>query len=823
MKELHLLCNAHLDPVWLWNWEEGAGEAVATFRVAADLCEQFPVLIFNHNESLLYRWVEEYEPALFACIQRLVEAGRWHIMGGWYLQPDCNLPSGEAMVRQVLHGRRYFAEKFGARPRTAINFDSFGHSRGLVQILTQAGFDSYIHTRPSATEFAYPAEEYRWTGFDGSALKVHHEIAYSTRKGKAVEKIAAWLDDHAPGTRGLLLWGIGNHGGGPSREDLERIARFMQERGEDRIVHSTPERFFDSVDRAALPETATSLRPCFTGCYTSQARIKQRYRALENELLLAEKMASHAALAALMAYPKQALREACEDMLFAQFHDILAGSSIQPAEEASLRQLEHGLEILSRVKARAFFALAAGERAAGEGEIPLLVYNPHPFALQRTIDMEFTLEDVYLDGEYFEPVLFQDGVEIPSQCEREACNLPIEFRKRVVFLAALKPAQMNRIDCRLIPRNGPPAPPATIQNELITVATPHATLSIGVHTGLVEAYEVDGTSCLAPGSFMPVVLNDVDDPWGLEIHRFEEEGESFQIMSPEQVQAATCLPEPLRDAVRIIEDGPVRTVVEALFQYGASVICQRYLISKHSAEFGVETRVYWSEQHKMLKLQALTTLPEGDLFGQTLYGTEQLPSDGAENVAHRWIAVLDHATDRALTVINDGTYGLDFNRGRLRLSLLRSSGYAAMPFQGRRAMPADRFSPRIDQGERVFRFWVNAGPRPARMERVHGESQAHNETPMALAYFPPGSWPVAGINATIDKHAIQLTAFKQAEDRDDCFILRLFEATGTPQSATLRLHGFNLARDLRFNAFEIKSLQLDTLTGALRECTLLEE
>jgi alpha-mannosidase len=131
----HLVCNAHLDPVWLWEWEEGAAAAISTFRTAADLCEEFEGFIFNHNEALLYRWVEEYEPALFKRIQGLVKAGKWHIMGGWYLQPDCNMPSGEAFVRQALLGPCYFQEKFGARPTTAINFDPFGHSRGLVQIL----------------------------------------------------------------------------------------------------------------------------------------------------------------------------------------------------------------------------------------------------------------------------------------------------------------------------------------------------------------------------------------------------------------------------------------------------------------------------------------------------------------------------------------------------------------------------------------------------------------------------------------------------------------------------------------------------------------
>ncbi len=147
-KTIHLLCNAHLDPVWLWEWEEGAAEAISTFRTAAELAENDKAFIFNHNEVTLYKWVQEYEPSLFKRIQKLVRQGRWNIMGGWYLQPDCNMPSGESFVRQILLGKSYFKEHFGVNVTTAINFDPFGHTRGLVQILAKSGFDSYLFGRP---------------------------------------------------------------------------------------------------------------------------------------------------------------------------------------------------------------------------------------------------------------------------------------------------------------------------------------------------------------------------------------------------------------------------------------------------------------------------------------------------------------------------------------------------------------------------------------------------------------------------------------------------------------------------------------------------
>jgi alpha-mannosidase len=214
MNRLHLICNAHLDPVWLWEWEEGAAEANSTFRVAADLCEEFSGFVFNHNEVTLYRWVEEYEPALFARIQRLVAEGKWHIMGGWYLQPDCNMPSGESFVRQILVGKGYFKDKFGVEPTTAINFDPFGHNRGLVQILRKAGYDSYLFCRPGQDDCALPSDDFTWVGFDGSEIMGHRSSSfYNQPLGKAHEKVENWIQANPDKPVGLVYIGVSHQPG----------------------------------------------------------------------------------------------------------------------------------------------------------------------------------------------------------------------------------------------------------------------------------------------------------------------------------------------------------------------------------------------------------------------------------------------------------------------------------------------------------------------------------------------------------------------------------------------------------------------------------
>src|SRR5665648_938611 len=153
---VHLICNAHLDPIWMWTWKEGLREALSTFRTAVNLLDEFPEFIFNHNESLLYEWVEEHDLKLFKRIKELVTAGRWHISGGLYLQPDLNICGGETLVRHILTGRNYFENKFGVRPKVAYDFDTFGHPSSFPQLLTQAGFELYIHCRPRDYQLSLP-------------------------------------------------------------------------------------------------------------------------------------------------------------------------------------------------------------------------------------------------------------------------------------------------------------------------------------------------------------------------------------------------------------------------------------------------------------------------------------------------------------------------------------------------------------------------------------------------------------------------------------------------------------------------------------------
>ncbi len=824
---VHLICNAHLDPVWQWEWEEGASEALSTFRTAAQLCEEFDGFVFNHNEAVLYQWIEEYEHDLFQRIQELVKAGKWHIMGGWYLQPDCNMPSGEGLVRQVLAGRNYFRSTFGARPTTAINFDPFGHTRGLVQILAKSGYDSYIHCRPSRQQCGQDADDYVWVGYDGSEILCSRpRLWYNSPLGRAGDKLLTQMQERPALGACLMLWGVGNHGGGPSRRDLRDLGRIMAREKNWTLLHSTPEAYFKQLRRRQgdLPRWAKDLNPWAVGCYSSMIRVKQGYRALEHALWAAEKMASTAAAQGLMPYPKAELKAAEKDLLWTAFHDVLPGSSTPPVEQHALQKIGHGMEALSRVRARAFFRLAGGQPRARAGTFPVLVYNPHPWEVETTVTAEFNLPDFdFRSGSFWVPRLARGGKDLPIQAERPHSNMPIDWRKRVCFRAALAPGVMNRFDVTLTRKARRPAFTNREKDGRIRVRGRHVDWAISTRTGRIEHLRFNGKSVLRPDAFQALVLRDTSDPWGMNTDRFETVAGRFRLLSQAKSAQVSGVSVRRLKPVRVIEEGPVRTVVEALFGYNDSLLVLTWKVPMAGTEVELEARVLWNEKDRMLKLSVPTSLRDAAYLGDVAYGREVLPATGREGVAQKWTAVVSKRDDLALTAVNDGTYASSFAGGEMRLTLLRSPAYVAHPVGDLPVMPDNLFRPRIDQGERVFTFWLNAGPVDARMAAVAREAQVHNEKPFALWLSPPGRGVRAKPFAVLSNNRVLVTAVKQAENGRG-WILRLFEPTGRRQTTRLRVGADRPVRKtLTLQPFEIKTLKVDPALRSVVETNLLEE
>lgn len=806
-KKIFLVCNAHLDPVWQWEWEEGAAEALSTFRIAANFCEEYDGFVFCHNEALLYEWIEEYDKELFEHIKTLVAGGKWHIMGGWLLQPDCNMPAGEFFVRQILWGRQYFKEKFGVTPTVAVNVDSFGHSRGLVQIIKKFGYKGYMGMRPHKQFIDLPDGGFRWKGYDDSEVIGLRTGGYSSGKGKVGEKIRSYAEDCAENDIDLCLWGIGNHGGGPSKEDLDTIEKLQKEMQADgvELVQSTPEAYFEEIGKKELPVVEKSLNPWAPGCYTSQCRIKQKYRHAENTYFTVESMCARAGMDNLIEYPKAELREALHDILTVQFHDMLPGSSIKDAEEMGLRMLDHALEILSRLRARAFFALASGQKKAPSDKIPFFAYNPYPYPVTGDFVAEFNLWDIVWDKCYYSPTVYdENGNTVVSQCEKERSTIPLQWRKRVVFHTTLRPMSMNRFECAfdVIDKKPAASVEATDTHFIVNAGNKH--IEISRITGLVDCYKDEKTDYLKEGAFSLEVWNDNYDPWFMETTKWDTKIGEFSLLGEAEATEFMCLKEPI-DSVHVIEGGDVRTVIEAVFGYNRSRACVKYIISANG-ELDIDIKMEWLEKQKLVKLNVPSVFADARVIGEEPYGREELRYNLEENVAHKYIAIVDGKN--GISVINKGTYGSSVDGTALKMTLLRSPSYCSHPINEENpTMPTDRFMQHIEIGEREFSFRILAGSEGEILDKSARAAQLFNSEPMCLSFYPTGMGELPKDSISLCKSdVIQMTAFKKAENGSGN-IIRLFNPTGENHSATLCFGNFKA--DFDFSKYEIKTVLLN--------------
>ena len=793
MKEVHLICNAHIDPIWQWDWPEGASAVLSTFQSAANLADEFDY-VFCHNEVTVYKYVEEYAPALFVKIQELVKRGKWHIMGGWYLQPDCNMPSGESFVRQIQEGKRYFREKFGKEPTTSINFDPFGHTVGLVQILKKSGQDSYLFMRPYHWDTKLPAEQFIWKGLDGSEVKACRSGGYNSPLGNAVKDIKGKAEFRST-EKGediiCALWGVGNHGGGPSRKDLADITAMMREENAGfTYIHSTPEEFFKKINPTAVWDK--SLRISMPGCYTSMNKIKKLHAKLENELYLTEKMLSTAyATGALQEYPEEKIHEITQDLLNAEFHDVLPGTCIQSGEDNGLMLLNHGLLDAERLKNRAYFALSAAQEPAAAGEFPVVVFNPHPYTVRENVECEFSLADQNWDEEKVAHIRVVDdkGNPVKYQVVKEESNLNLDWRKRVVFEAELPPLQLSRYGVYITfePKEKQEKTDSLVYND------GRKYVEIDGKTGLLKRYAIDGVEYVTDG-FLPVMFDDNADPWGMGAHQMVTMGGEEQpfVLSEKPSGVFANM-----QSIQIIEDGDIYFGVEAFFEKDATRVRVNYKIYKNNDFVDVDVRVFMGDVDKFVKLK-LPVAIDGKLIGQTAFGTEELFTDGRENVAHRFVAV-DNG-EKCLVLMNDSVYGSHFEKGALYMSLVRGVTYCAHPIPERQLIPTDRFTKKVDQGENRFAFRLGVVDR-SQLERA---TQEFTQKSYALNIFPtPRTAEPKTFDVALDDDTVSLVAMKKADGRKG-ILFRLLNNTENAVETALTVYGTRLP--LYFGKYEVKTV-----------------
>ncbi|MBN1673622.1 MAG: alpha-mannosidase [Kiritimatiellae bacterium] len=756
----HLLPNAHLDPVWLWDWREGLDEAVITTRTILDLMDEDPALTFLRGEAVLYRHIETHDPALFARLRRRMAEGRWDVVGGTWLQPDTNLPATETFVRHFVEGQRYFRRAFGRTPRVAWAADSFGHSGGLVEILAACGIQGFSFSRPGQGDLPLRKPAFWWEARSGARVLAYRVPCgwYGTNRHDIPARLDATLEcAKRDGLRNVGVYiGLGNHGGGPTRRQLADARAWAAAHPDVEVRFSGLHRLFAALRResASLPVVRGELNFCLRGCYASMARFKFRFRQAEALLGRAERI--DAAVAARLGRPPADLGAAWRGLLFNSFHDILPGSSIERAYDEQLdwlggcvhaaRVAEHdALGALARRADTRVPAVPADHPAA----VALVVFNPHPRPYGGPCELEASLD--------YRPIREYDrrpdevptelrgpgGRPVSHQCvatEHQAMR-SLAWRKRVAFRADVPPMGWQVYTLGWV---GKPA-----RARAKTGAAARADGRHGISNGLLRVTARPGTRGVAVRWGRRALLAapglhalTVEDPWG-----------SWGSMG--STPSARNLSD-IRHTWRIaradlLERGPERAALHVRLTGGASTLDLLFRLWRGRAAVDVEARLHWNERSARLKLvmpgcnRARFEVPGGVMDRDR---QEEMPGG-------RWVEA--RGVRGGFGFASDAVYAFDLWKSALRATLVRATGYADDVPTTRRQQP---LRPATDRGEHRFRFLL--APPGAPLADLADEL----ERPPVSVMAAPARGPLGrrGSLVALEPAAARLLALKPAAD-----------------------------------------------------------
>lgn len=808
---VHMIGQAHLDPVWLWRWTEGRAEALGTSQSAVDRLAEYPDLHFTRGESQVYSWIEVEHPALFAQIKRLIAEGRWHVVNGMVIQPDMNLPSGESFVRQVLLGKRYMRRHLGVEPTVAYCVDSFGHAGTLPQILRQCGFDAYVFMRPGPHEKELPANVFWWQGPDGSRILAFRITdAYTTWSDDQERHILRAVAAKPPQLDATMcFFGVGNHGGGPTKAQIENVqalaAKYRNANPALDIRFSHPDAFFAAIRKqaAALPTVAEELQFHAVGCYSVNSALKRAHRLAENRLLLAERLSVMAALWADKPCPAIELNDLWFNLAFNQFHDTLGGSSIKLAEDDAIAELT-GLAATADLMANnAARAVANRIDTSGPGAA-VVAFNPAAQTAQVYLEYEpWTGWQDWDAGGW--GLVDSGGQPVPYQNidPQEALSEANGRIRRLVFPAVLPPLGYH------VFRFAPGLPRA----EPVDVAPLHAAVDEAGATleNDLFALRLDGTtgnivSCIdkagglqlvGPGGWnVGEVLEDHSDTWSHGVQRYGGALGAFA------------------DAhIRVGDRGPLQVSLLLTRSYGPAIWEQQIILRRGESAVTIRNWLTWLEPWRLVKLGCDVNTPSPVATHDAPFGAIERPCDGCEFPTHMWLDVsgpcstLSGAT-AGLALLNDGKYGCDVNGSTLRLTILRCVPYAyhePHPFGVRQHYDW------VDRGSQEFTLVLRPHVGDWRESDVVQRARSLNMPPLLVTMhshagdLPPSATLAAVEGPAVHGTGVELTACKPADDGDG-YVVRLVEIHGRGGPAVFTWQGQRHA--LHLSPWEVVTLRL---------------
>jgi alpha-mannosidase len=783
--------NSHIDMAWLWPWTETVEVVRNTFQSVLDLMREYPDLKFTMSSARTYEWMQEKYPAMFEQIKQRVKEGRWEVIGGMWVEPDLNMPDGVSLVRQILVGKRYFQKNFGADIRIGWNPDSFGYNWQLPQIYKKSGIDYFVTSKLLwATDYTkFPYRLFWWEAPDGSRLLTYFPHEYANDFD--AQQITQDLSFYAPSIYGstitdspqmLYLYGIGDHGGGPTRTMLDQANRLRDpDTVFPKIEFSTAKEFFADL-KQQLPNLKVPIWKdelyfeYHRGVYTSQAETKQRIRRDEELMLDAEKYASLASLFG-RPYAQDEFELAWKNLLFDHFHDVMPGSGIAVNYLDAKRNLEDVARSANEITHGAIDEIVAhidtqGVNPLGDG-VALVVFNSLSWPRTEVIEAEVQLpgpakQVEVVDGagqRVAHQLLAMDAATNRARLLIEADTPALGYRTYFVRAAA-KPANSAPRPAHFVSANE-----NAMENGSVRVTVDPQTgcitslLDLRNQSEALAPSETDsgGPTTSACGNLLQAFADKPKrwDAWNIDSD-FEKQHWDLD----------------KADEVKLLERGPLRAIIRVKKHFQNSTFVQDITMYAGVPRVDVKTQVDWHEKHILLKVafplsahsdKATFEIPYGSIERPT---TRNTPAEQAkfEVPAQRWADLSD--TKHGFSLLNDSKYGYDVKGNVLRLSLLRSPEWP---------------DPHADEGHHEFTYalYPHAGTwRDAQTVRrgyelnyplIARQSQKHL-----------GALPGEHSFVRVDADNVVVTAFKKSED-DDSLVLRFYEWAGKEADVKIQI------------------------------------
>ena len=784
-RNFNIVGHAHLDMAWLWTVEETWDVAERTFTSVINLQKEFNDLTFCHTTPIVYEWIEKNRPELFKQIQASYKAGRWEVLGGMWVEPDVNLVSGESIVRQLLYGQKYIKEKFGNITEVAWLPDSFGFCLQLPQIFKESGINYFVTGKLHwNSSFEFPHGAFWWQSLDGTKLLTvmsppNVEGVMTTHPISMSNYSVQW--EQQTGLK-EILWipGVGDHGGGPSRDMLEVSQRWQQSPFFPKIEFSTAKNYLDKVkniidNELSIPVWDDELYlDLHRGCYTTHADQKWFNRRSEELLYKAELWCSFAAIIegrSIDTDVKNQIENAWKKVLFNQFHDILPGTSITEVFVQANEDWQEVQTIGNNLLESALHNIINHIQFPSHPEIkakPIVIFNHLNWERSEVVEIDI------IDNQY--KVYDLDCNQLNSQ---------ISHDNKLLFLATNIPAMGYHVFW-LIPNQNKLKEQEILQQNETILENELIRVQINSETGNLDSiYDK---------------INDIEllKEQGNQLQSFRDQGQYWDAWNIDPNYQNYPLGEAELISIDNLENGPIRWKTRVIRRIGNSEFIQDYLLTINSPILTIKTQVNWQENYVLVKASFPFNLNSDYTSYEIPFGTiqrtnqPQTPQEKAkwEVPALRWADLSDNDKNYGVSLLNDCKYGYDSQSDRLRLTLLKSPRWP---------------DPICDIGYHEFSYgiyphqgsWQGAKTvQKAREFNIPLQGIMPNHNLNKKGHLPP---IFSGLK--IESDNLIVSAFKPSENEGDHYILRCYECAGKASNITIK-SDLDLTLDKTVNLLE---------------------